>query len=340
MELNQRFKEQVLKLGGSLFHQTDFNELALELFRYQAAENSVYKAYLHHLNISPNKVKQLEQIPFLPIEFFKTQKVITGKAIEKIVFESSGTTGQQPSQHYVTDPDFYLTLSQQLFEKCYGSLSNYHLLALLPSYLERTGSSLVYMIEHFIQQSQSSFSGFYLHNIPELIEQLKSAESWSSQKKILLWGVTFGLLDLVEVQDTPLQISNLAVMETGGMKGRRKELLREEVHTILTKSLGVATIHSEYGMTELLSQGYSAGGGIFDLPPTMKVVIREVNDPLTTTSQAEVRGGINVIDLGNVDSCCFIETKDLGSILPQSNQFKVLGRFDNSDVRGCNLMVG
>lgn len=340
MELHQRFKEQVLKLGESRFQQTEFNELALELFQYQAAENRVYKAYLRHLNISPNKVKQLEQIPFLPIEFFKTQKVISGKVTEKIVFESSGTTSQQPSRHYVADPDFYLTLSQQIFEQYYGPLSNYHLLALLPSYLERTGSSLIYMIEHFIQQSQSAFSGFYLHNISELIEQLNSAESWSSQKKILLWGVTFGMLDLVEVLNTPLQIDNLTVMETGGMKGRRKELLREEVHAILTKGLSVPSIHSEYGMTELLSQGYSAGGGIFDVPPTMGVMVREVNDPLATTNQAEVRGGINVIDLGNVDSCCFIETKDLGMLLPQSSQFKVLGRFDNADVRGCNLMVG
>ena len=340
MKLNQGFKEHVLKLSKNPFHQTDFNELALELFQYQAIENPVYRAYLHHLNISPLAVKQVEKIPFLPIEFFKTQRVITGHAKEKIIFESSGTTGQQTSRHYVADPDFYLTLSQQIFEQYYGPLSNYHLLALLPSYLERTGSSLVYMIEHFIRQSSSSFSGFYLHNIPELIEQLNSAESWSSSKKVLLWGVTFGLLDLVEVLKKPIKCQNLTVMETGGMKGRRKELLREEVHTILTKGLGVSTIHSEYGMTELLSQGYSVGGGIFDLPPTMKVIVREVNDPLATTSQGEVRGGINIIDLGNVDSCCFIETKDLGMHLPQTNQFNVLGRFDNADVRGCNLMVG
>ena len=318
----------------------NFEVLAMDIFRFQAQNNPVYAAYLSNLHVEAEKVETLEAIPFLPIEFFKTQKIVSGNVEAKTIFESSGTTGQNTSRHLVADPDFYLQIAEQIFEKFYGKLSDFSILALLPSYLERNNSSLVYMVQHFIQQSKSPDSGFYLNNYQELGATMKRISAEKPDKKILLMGVTFGLLDFAEagldlsfLQD----FNNLIVMETGGMKGRRKELLREEVHEILTKAFAVDKIHSEYGMTELLSQGYSFGEGIFDLPVSMKILLRDVNDPFNVKNQS--RGGINVIDLANVDSCSFIETKDLGSFVTGNQQFRVLGRFDNSDIRGCNLMI-
>ncbi|MBB6003403.1 acyl transferase [Arcicella rosea] len=329
-----------LKASVLTVNSANFDALALDIFRFQAQNNITYAKYLKNLQVDVSILQSIQDIPFLPIEFFKTQTILTGDIEPKVIFESSGTTGQNTSRHLVADPDFYLQIAEQIFEKFYGKLSDFTILALLPSYLERNNSSLVYMVEHFIQQSKSSDSGFYLNNYQELGATMQRISTENPDKKILLIGVTFGLLDFAEagldlffLQD----FNNLIVMETGGMKGRRKELLREEVHEILTKAFAVDKIHSEYGMTELLSQGYSFGDGIFDLPASMKILLRDVNDPFNVENQH--RGGINVIDLANVDSCSFIETKDLGSFATGNQQFRVLGRFDNSDIRGCNLMI-
>ena len=361
MQQSQILKQKVLKLQAQ-----NFDDLALEIFRFQAQQNLVYQKYLQLLDVKTDNVKKIEQIPFLPIEFFKTQTVFSGNNTTKTIFESSGTTGQNTSRHHVADPDFYLEIAEQIFEKIYGNLADFQILALLPSYLERNNSSLVYMVEHFIKKSNNPNSGFFLNDYKKLAKvledgkenQLSMTNSDSSTSKTLLIGVTFGLLDFAEsgIDLSFLRERNdLIVMETGGMKGRRKELLREEVHEILTEAFYVDSIHSEYGMTELLSQGYSSGDGIFDLPVSMKILFRDVNDPFSYVQNAR-SGGINVIDLANIDSCCFIETKDLGAVFngisslsvspkvisgnfEKGNQFKILGRFDNSDVRGCNLMV-
>jgi hypothetical protein len=341
MDQRIELKEAILRLPSPTI---DFDSLALRIFRYQAAHNPVYQDYLRYLRRDPTQVSRLEDIPFLPIEFFKQHRVVTANPDTEIIFESSGTTGQTLSRHFVSDPRLYQQVSGTIFSQCYGSPADYHILALLPSYLERKNSSLVYMVQHFIRLSDSPFSGFFLHNTEELAHILKriSEVGRVSQRKVLLIGVTFALLDLAEsgydwsfLQNIP----ELLVMETGGMKGRREELLREEVHQILTGAFAVEKIHSEYGMTELLSQAYSAGDGIFRHPPTMRILLRDVNDPFSLDSQRR-SGGINIVDLANIDSCSFIETKDIGSFTGTEGQFRVLGRFDNSDIRGCNLMVG
>ncbi len=346
MTIRDELKSAVLQLNTSSFPHNAFEELSLEVFRFQATTNYIYKEYLQHLGIRINEINRLEKIPFLPIQFFKYHTILSDDAIPQITFESSGTTGASTSKHFVSDLPFYEYLSQKIFEQFYGPLTDFHILALLPSYLERNNSSLVYMVQNFIYRSYSQESGFYLKNTRELIEKLKQLTN--SNRKILLIGVTFALLDLAESEEDLSFLAQLkdkiVIMETGGMKGRRRELLREEVHKILTDTLGVGQIHSEYGMTELLSQGYSKGEGIFELPETMKILLRDVNDPfkiLNTSRQAreQVRGGINVIDLGNIDSCSFIETQDLGAISTQNQSFSVIGRFDNSDIRGCNLML-
>ena len=350
MQQAQIFKQKVLQLIPE-----EFDALALEIFQYQAEHNLVYKKYLRHLHIQVNTIDTIEKIPFLPIEFFKTQNVISGEDKTRITFESSGTTGQNTSQHHVQDPEFYLRIAEQIFEKFYGKLSDFRIFALLPSYLERTNSSLIYMVDHFIKKSGNPNSGFYLDDYKALAKALggdetkKKGNGRNQTSNILLIGVTFGLLDFAE-SDIDLSFlqntDNLIVMETGGMKGRRKELLREEVHEILTKAFHVKTIHSEYGMTELLSQGYSKGEGVFELPVSMKIMLRDINDPFHYITNSR-SGGINIIDLANVDSCCFVETKDLGSWITENREqsldnyqkFSILGRFDNSDIRGCNLMV-
>lgn len=329
--LNQ-LKNRVLNVTESTF-----DDLCLDIFQFQASRNPVYREYLSHLRISPASVRAVTEIPFLPIEFFKTHEVVSTPEPARVVFASSGTTGQVTSRHFVADPDFYDAVSEQIFRRFYGPLTDYHILALLPSYLERNNSSLVHMVRYFAEKSGSEHSGFYLDNTDELLERLRALQQ-ADGRKILLIGVTFALLDLAE---TGLDISGdrLIVMETGGMKGRRREMLREEVHDILTRAFGVPSIHSEYGMTELLSQGYSAGEGLFHLPPGMRVILRDVNDPFTYYPEGSARaGGINVIDLANVDSCSFLETKDLANSGPDGS-FRILGRFDNSDIRGCNLMV-
>ena len=331
----------------------NFERLALDVFRFQYNNNLVYQAYVNSLKRDVDKIDRLEKIPFLPIEFFKSHKVVTGQMEEFHVFQSSGTTSSQTSHHFVSDLPFYEHLSRKTFEQFYGPLTDYHVFALLPSYLERNNSSLVYMVQNFIYHTYSSASGFYLDNFTNLVANIRAVAS--DNRKILLLGVTFGLLDLAEneaLSNMMKDVSDkLIVMETGGMKGRRKEMIREDVHEILTSAFGVKSIHSEYGMTELLSQGYSKGEGLFDLPNTMRVLLREVNDPFTYlpsfilgNPEVQVKyrgksGGINVIDLANIDTCSFIETKDLGSFSEDYTQFRVVGRFDNSDLRGCNLLV-
>ncbi len=313
--------------------EEEFERMALDIFRFQLKNNPVYKEFCHYLGKSGSNVRGLEQIPFLPIDFFKTKKVVSTTVKEHIVFSSSGTTGQTTSKHYVSDLDVYERSFHKGFTHFYGEASQYCILALLPSYLERSGSSLIYMVNALIDKSQHPESGFYLDEMDVLAQTLERLDT--EGKKTLLIGVSFALLDLVEKH--PLQLKNTIIMETGGMKGRRKELIREELHDILKRGFGVTAIHSEYGMTELLSQAYSKGNGIFNTPPWMKLLIRDTEDPLSYLTYGKT-GGINVIDLANINSCSFIATQDLGKE-HEDGRFEILGRFDNSDIRGCNLMV-
>ncbi len=321
----------------------DFQTLALAIFRYQAEHNALYKQFLNYLKIKPDTISNLLEIPFLPIQLFKTQQVVTGKPDNTpIVFESSGTTDTIPSRHLLYDEELYQKVAIAIFEKQYGALKNFQILALLPSYLERNNSSLVYMIDYFIRQTQSDYSNFYLNNTDELIAALKIAKE--NGQKTLLIGVTFALLDFAEANDMSFlkDFPGLIIMDTGGMKGRRQELLRAEVHELLTQRLFVEKVHSEYGMTELLSQCYSMGEGIFQMSQTMKILLRDIYDPFSKYDKPNPfikTGGINVIDLANLDSISFIETQDLGRFGSVPNTFEILGRFDNSDIRGCNLMV-
>ena len=311
---------------------TDFEDFALEIFKFQAQNNSVFRSYIDSRRIRISEIKQLDQIPFLPIGFFKNHDVISGD--KEIFYSSSGTTGVSTSRHYYWNEEFYLQHSLQLFELVYGPIENHHILALLPSYLERKGSSLVRMTDHLIQKSNSPHSGFYLYNHQDLVRKLEELKDDS--RKVLLLGVTFALLDLAESGLKIPKNKNFFIMETGGMKGRRRELVREELHGFLKDAFHVDKVHSEYGMTELMSQAYSQGGGKYNLPSTMHVLLRDINDPLSLTIRSQ--GGINIIDLANFHSCAFIETQDLGKIMPDGS-LEVLGRFDNSEIRGCNLMV-
>ncbi len=313
--------------------ESDFEKKALEMFYFQSVHNQVYRQFIELLKINPNEVKSLEQIPFLPISFFKTHRVTSFKGKEELLFLSSATTGVIQSKHYVKDAELYKQSFRKGFDYFYGNVEEYVVLALLPSYLERQGSSLVYMVDDLIKKSKHKESGFYLNNLEELAQTLFDLDQ--KGQKTLLIGVSFALLDLVE--KCQFNLNNTIIMETGGMKGRRKELIREELHSILCKGFGVSKIHSEYGMTELLSQGYSNGNGLFQTPPWLKILIRDTEDALTLMPTGR-SGGINVIDLANRDSCAFIATQDLGKNYADGS-FEVLGRFDSSDIRGCNLMV-
>ena len=310
----------------------NFEDIALKIFRYQYKNNLLYQSYAQAVGKVPGKVDRIDEIPFLPIKFFKSHTVISGIWHPKTEFSSSSTTGTGVSKHLVWNLDFYLSNAVSIFEQFYNSPSNFHFLALLPSYLEREGSSLIAMIDHFIKKDESGHSGFYLNNHTDLLDRIQLLEG--SPKKTLLWGVSFALLDLAE--KSQLDLSNCIVMETGGMKGRRKEWIRDDLHKYLRKRFNVSEIHSEYGMTELFSQAYSKGEGYFNCPPWMKVITREINDPFAYVSGGKI-GAINVIDFANVHSCAFIETEDLGRVVGDS--FEILGRMDNSDIRGCNLMV-
>jgi phenylacetate-coenzyme A ligase PaaK-like adenylate-forming protein len=318
----------------SSVNENNFQDIALSLFQFQAIHNPIYQSFLNYLGVHPTKITAIDQIPFLPIGFFKSGMVKTGNWRPSTIFISSGTAGITTSQHAINDIGFYLQHATQIFERIYGSLKDYHILALLPSYLERQGSSLIAMMEHFIRRTESPHSGFYLYNQDEFISKADFLKN--DKRKVMVWGVSFALLDLAEKNQVDL--SKAIVMETGGMKGRRKEWVREELHQFLCARFNVKSIHSEYGMTELLSQVYSNGDGLFKSPNSLKIVIKDLNDPFQTLETGKT-GLISIIDLANAHSCAFIQTQDLGRIT-QNGYFEVLGRMDNSDVRGCNLLVG
>lgn len=317
----------------SINNQKQFEKIALKVFRFQYENNSVYQQFCDLMKIEKSAVKKITQIPFLPISFFKSHNIVSNQNDIEITFTSSGTTGMITSKHQIKDVSYYEESYRKAFSAFYGNIKDYVVLALLPSYLERTGSSLIYMVEDLIRLSQNENSGFYLHNYSDLIEKLTVLEK--EEKNVILIGVTYALLDLIEKQN--FNLKNTIIMETGGMKGKRKEMIREELHDQLCKGFGVAAIHSEYGMTELLSQAYSLGNGVFECPNWMQIHIRDTEDALSYIENGKT-GGINVIDLANINSCSFIATQDLGKKY-DNNTFEVLGRFDNSDIRGCNLMV-
>jgi len=328
--MNKPGKEQVFSIGS----ENDFSKLALQIFQHQAKHNKVYNQFLTGIGANAEAITNIDQIPFLPIEFFKAHRILSVDAEPEVIFTSSGTTGMITSSHMVTDVSWYLDSFRKAFELFYGDIKSYTVLALLPAYLEREGSSLIYMADDLIKQSNNPDSGFYLYNHQDLYEQL--IKQHQANKPTLLIGVTFALLDFVE--SYTINFPELIVMETGGMKGRRKEMIREELHNTLCAGFGVDKIHSEYGMTELLSQAYSKGDGVFNCPPWMKIMIRDTNDPFTNLPYGKI-GGINIIDLANINSCSFLATQDLGEVEPDGS-FEILGRFDHSDIRGCNLLVG
>lgn len=314
----------------------NFTEKAIALFRFQYEHNALYQRFVDSLNCKADAINTIEKIPFLPISFFKTHTVSTTDFSPVVVFESSGTTGSVNSKHLVKNVSLYEESFRKGFEQFYGPIKDYCILGLLPSYLERKGSSLVYMVEKMMQISTHPLNGFHLYDFKNLADKLLQLQA--ENQKTLLIGVTYALLDFAEAFPMPLE--NVLIMETGGMKGRKKELLREEVHQILKHAFSLTEIHSEYGMTELLSQAYAKSGGRFKTPNWMKIVLREEDDPfrIITHTDKPVTGAINVIDLANMYSCSFIETQDVGR-LHADGSFEVLGRMDNSDIRGCSLMA-
>jgi phenylacetate-coenzyme A ligase PaaK-like adenylate-forming protein len=315
-------------------NDVDFEKSALDTFCYQAEKNIVYKEYLSLLKINTKKIKKINEIPFLPVSFYKTHKITTAQTNSEAVFTSSGTTGDETSKHYVHELSIYKKSFLKCFEKFYGNPKEYCILALLPSYLEREGSSLVFMVSELIKLSENKDSGFFLENTNEL--NITIRKYINATKKVILLGVSFALLDFTE--KFPQQLTdNFIVMETGGMKGRKKEITRQELHQRLYSGFGINTVHSEYGMTELLSQAYSSGNGLYNCPPWMKIFIRDPYDPFNLLKKGKT-GGINIIDLANKHSCSFIETQDLGKI-NDDGSFEVVGRFDNSQIRGCNLLI-
>lgn len=324
MNFSDSFKKDLKSIDSK-----NFESASLDLFSYQWHENKIYNFYCSQLSKNPTNVRKLEDIPFLPISFFKTHKIISGTWSAEKIFLSSGTTKSSRSKHFVKDLTFYNSVSTSIFQSMYGPLNDVSVRALLPSYQQQGDSSLVAMIDHFMTLSHES-SKYYLKSEDELVRDL----STSNIKSILI-GVSFALLDLAE--NHPINLNDHIIMETGGMKGRRKEMIRSELHEDLQSSFGSQQIHSEYGMTELLSQAYSMERGYFQFPKWARVKIRDINDPFTEKAPGST-GGINIIDLANVDSCAFIETQDLGVGLP-NGKFEVLGRFDNSDIRGCNLLI-
>ena len=325
-----------MKNSNDIFNiktKADFKNQALKVFKYQFENNPVYRSFCDLLYVHPSDVSNVKDIPFLPIQFFKSREVLSSKESVKQIFTSSGTTGSITSKHLVTDLAVYEMSYQKAFKTFYGNIEDYVVLALLPNYLEREGSSLIYMVDDLIKSSKHKESGFYLNQYEALKLKIETLEA-KGQKTILI-GVTFALLNLIESYQ--FNLNHTIIMETGGMKGMRKELVREELHLILTKGFGVETIHSEYGMTELLSQAYSEGKGIFKCPNWMKVITRDPEDALAIQKQGKT-GGLNIIDLANYNSCSFIATQDLGKV-NANGTFEVVGRFDASDIRGCNLMA-
>jgi len=329
--------EEVENIRAKIFrirNNSDFDECALRIFNYQFSNNPVYHSFVTSLGRDPSEISTPDKIPFLPVEFFRNHKVITGNFPVKMIFESSGTTGILPGRHYVNDLGLYEESFLGSFRLFYGDPEEFLIAALLPSYTEREGSSLVYMADNLIRRTKDPLSGFYRDSTSGLLSAISQRRS--ENRKILLLGVSFALLYLAE-KDAP-DLSGVTIMETGGMKGRRKELTRSELHSILKEKFNVRSIHSEYGMTELLSQAYSKGNGVFYSPPWMKIKLRDPQDPLSLIDTHSKTGGINIIDLANINSCSFIATGDLGKVHDDGG-FEVLGRFDNSDIRGCNLMA-
>jgi len=318
----------------SISNEADFNNTAIEVFRFQHANNAVYRNWCDALGVSRAGVKTPGSIPFLPVSFFRNHRIVTGNGTPEIVFSSSGTTGMQRSMHHVIDASIYEESFTRSFTLFYGDPASTVIFALLPSYLERMGSSLVYMAERLIGRSADGPGGFYLDNYTKLLDDINACRR--EQKQVIVLGVTYALLELAEKYSPDLD--GIIVMETGGMKGMRRELVREELHGILNSAFGTRFIHSEYGMTELLSQAYSKGNGIFSCPPWMKILTGDINDPLRLSTGQGSTGTINIIDLANIWSCSFISTSDLGR-LHEEGTFEITGRYDNSDIRGCNLLV-
>jgi hypothetical protein len=327
--LPEELQSSVFKISN----EEDFNQKTLEIFHYQYKMNEVYRELVNLLKRKPAGIEHFRQIPFLPVSFFKSHKIVSGedRRVEK-VFTSSSTTDNIPSAHHILDLALYKESFTRSFELFYGKPEQYRFLALLPGYLERQGSSLVHMLNHFIRATVHNGSGFYLHDMDKLYNEI---ESHSFEGTTILFGASYALLDFASTY-SPRLVNGL-VMETGGMKGRKKELIREELHDKLCEAFKVEMIHSEYGMTELLTQAYSGGHGIFRSPPWMKVLVRDINDPLDYLPAGQT-GGINIIDLANLNSCSFLSTQDLGK-LHDDGSFEILGRFDDSDMRGCNLLV-
>jgi phenylacetate-coenzyme A ligase PaaK-like adenylate-forming protein len=323
-------RDRIFNIKG----ESEFLKTSLEVFHYQYNNNTVYQHFINSLGKRSDSVKTLDEIPFLPVELFRNHKIISGDSRVEIIFESSGTTGVNPGKHFISDLSLYEKSFLNSFRLFYGEPGEFVIAALLPSYTEREGSSLVYMADKLIKMSDNKLSGFYRENTRQLIANLNTAKL--KNKKTLLLGVSFALLDLAENQSPDL--SGVIVMETGGMKGRRKELTRQELHSVLKEKFNVSSIHSEYGMTELLSQAYSSRDGVFYTPPWMKIIIRDPQDPMTVYTEGNTTGGINIIDLANINSCSFIATSDLGRV-HEDGGFEVVGRFDNSDIRGCNLLA-
>jgi len=320
-----------------IFRVTDaqsFEKMALEIFRFQAAGCPVYKEYLGLLGVEPGRIDNLFSVPFMPVSFFRDHDIMTGGGDPQRIFLSSGTAGVRQSRHMVKNMTLYDESLERAFRIFYGEPSSFAVMGLLPSYLEREGSSLIYMVNRLMSLSGNLHGGFFLNDHEALLSSI--AEARKAGLGILLIGVTFALLDLAESH--PADLSDVIIMETGGMKGRRREMIREEVHEIIMKAFGVTSVHSEYGMTELLSQAYSRGEGLFMAPPWMKVLIRDSHDPAAHTDEPGATGGISVIDLANIYSCSFIATADLGRLHP-GGLFEVQGRFDEADIRGCNLLV-
>ena len=317
----------------SIQNPRQLESLAMEIFRFQVQNCAVYCHFVENLGIKYSEIKTISDIPYLPIQFFKSHDVISGTGIGEEIFTSSGTSGMKQSKHIVLDIKLYVQSFRKAFESYYGDITKYSVLALLPSYLERDGSSLIYMADNLIQASDNDQSGYFLYDHQKLNDVLLYLNQ--SKRPTILIGVTYALLDFAESHS--IEFPELIVMETGGMKGKRREMVRNELHEILCAGFGVPVIHSEYGMTELLSQAYSKAAGIFHCPPWMQVKVRDTNDPLELLGNGQT-GGINVIDLANINSCSFIATQDLGKTFPDGT-FEILGRFDNSDIRGCNLLV-
>lgn len=323
------FDTNNFKINLTSINESSFEYNALSLFQHQFESNRIYRDYSQCLNKTPQNVKRLIDIPFLPIEFFKSHEVKSEEWIAEKVYKSSGTTSKSRSQHFVRKNQDYLDNCKNIFEQQYGSISNYRFIALLPSYLDQGDSSLISMIDYFMRFAKDG-SCYALHKSDHIKRILESDRS----TKTIVFGVTYALLDLADLLDTSLP--NVRVFETGGMKGRRKEITRMELHSHIREKLNPLSIHSEYGMTELSSQAYS-NGTVFSFPNWCSVNIRDINDPFTYLENGKT-GGLNIIDLANINSCAFIETKDLGQKM-DNNTFEILGRFDNSDIRGCNLIV-